>query len=82
MAMSNNINEYVGKTFSYMLGVQNILCIVHVTGFKSKGDKYLGDSYVGTNILLKADGTMLGEQTEWASEVEYFEKMNKQLIRG
>lgn len=79
--MSNNISEYVGKTFSYMLGIQNILCIAHVTGFEPKGDKYLGDSYVGTCILLKADGTMLGEQTEWSTGVEYFEKLNKTRLR-
>ena len=81
MAMSKNTGEYVGRTFSYMLGVQNILCIVHVTGFKPKGDKYLGDSYVGTNILLKADGTMLGELREWSCACEYFEKYKLTRIR-
>lgn len=34
MAMSNNINEYVGKTFSYMLGVQNILCMLQDLSLK------------------------------------------------
>lgn len=81
MAMSNNINEYVGKTFSYMLGVQNILCIVHVTGVEHKSERYIGDSYVGTCILLKADGTMLGEQRAWASEIEYFNKLDKTRLR-
>lgn len=81
MVMSKNISEYVGKTFSYMLGIQNILCIVHVTGFEPKGYRFIEDSYVGTCVLLKSDGTMLGEQRTWASEVEYFEKSNKIRIR-
>lgn len=65
-----------------MLGIQNILCIVHVTGFEPKGDKFLGDSYVGTCICLKDDGQMLGEQTYWSCSREVFEKRDKQLIRG
>ena len=81
MVMSKNISEYVGKTFSYMLGIQNILCIVHVTGFEPKGDKCIEDSYVGMCILLKSDGTMLGEQRTWASEIEYFNKLNKTRLR-
>ena len=79
--MSKNASEHVGRTFSYMLGVQNILCIVHVTGIEHKSEKYIDDSYVGTCVLIKADGTMLGGQRAWASEIEYFNKLNKQQLR-
>ena len=73
--------EYIGATFSYMLGVQNIISIVHVKGVERKSEKYIDDSYVGTCILLKADGSMIGEQRAWASEIEYFNKLNKQQLR-
>lgn len=79
--MSNNASEYVGKTFSYMLGVQNILCIVHVTGFEPKGEKFLADSYVCKSLWLDKDGNMYGSVTDWSCACKYFETYELTRIR-
>lgn len=76
-----NVNEFVGRTFSYNLGVQNILCIVHVTGFEPKGEKFLSDSYVGKSFLLDNNGDMYGSITDWSCACEYFEKYELLRIR-
>lgn len=82
MAMNNNINEYVGKTFSYIIPAQNILIVVTVTGFEKGGNKYLDDSYVGRCVLIDKDGNTFGDSEEWSHGKESFENMDKQLIRG
>ena len=79
--MSKNASEYVGRTFSYMLGVQNILCIVHVTGFEPEGERFLSDSYVGKSLLLDKNGEIYGELRDWSCACEYFEKYKLTRIR-
>ena len=80
--MRNNINEYVGKTFSYMLGIQNIVCIVVVLGFEKKGEYFDGDSYYGKRILISKTGDIFDGAADWSCEKKKFENMKKQLIRG
>ena len=80
--MSGNINDYVGKTFSYMLGVQNIVCVVVVLGFEKKGERFDGDSYYGKRVLISKTGHIFEGATDWACERGKFENMDKQLIRG
>lgn len=81
ISLSNDINEYVGKTFSYMLGVQNFLCIVHVNGFEPAGEKYMSDTYVGKSLLIDKDGNLYGDMSPWACACEYFEKYELTRIR-
>lgn len=81
MAMSKNISEYVGKTFSYMLGIQNIVCIVVVLGFEKKGERFDGDSYYGKRILISKTGHIYDGDADWCCEKIKFEKMDKIRIR-
>lgn len=79
--MESNINDYVGKTFSYMLGVQDIVCIVVVLGFEKKGERFDGDSYYGKKVLISKTGHIFECATDWSCEKIKFEKMDKRRIR-
>ena len=79
MAMSNNINEYVGKTFLVKLPTE-ILGIIYIENFVEKGLEYDGDSYVGWVTYIFKTGR--STECSWACERDVFEKRDKQLIRG